>query len=718
MLWHHGLGRDSVQPQRTNNLRTAKEIVAMNEGEYRMSAQNTARMIIAALIVTGGLSVANLAAASPAERMWSRVPTSALDASADRLITPLRFESVVLRRAVLDGELSRAPHESAEDADLRAVVVPLPTPDGGFANFRVVESPIMEPGLAARFPQIRTYRGRGIDDPSATVRMDRTPHGFHAMVMSSAGSYFVDPYSRGDLDTHIVYNRADLVNSHEGVFSCGVASDELGGKTGGNTDSVELSGDSLRTYRLVVAATGEYTSFHGGTVLDGMSAIVTAINRVNQIYEREVAIRMVLVANNDLVVYTDGASDPYSNNSGYSMLGQNQSNLDAVIGSSNYDMGHVFSTGGGGIANLRAVCNNSYKAQGVTGLPNPVGDPFYVDYVAHEMGHQWGGNHTFNGSYGACSGGNRNPTTAYEPGSGSTIMAYAGICGSHNIQNFSDDYFHGASFSEIVAYSAGGVGSSCAEVTPTGNTPPVVEAGGSFTIPVSTPFALCGSAVDPDGDVLTYGWEEFDLGPAGHPNTPSGNAPIFRSFEPTDSPERLFPRTYDLVNNVQTKGEILPSYSRNLNFRLTARDNFSGGGGVGYDTTSLVVSDAGGPFVVTAPDTAVTWTGGTTQVVSWDVAGTDLAPINCDTVDIALSVDGGVSFPLTLLSETPNDGSQAVMMPDLQSATSRVRVSCHGHVFFDISNANFTLTGSDVHLFAEGTDSCGGGWGGWTSVVQ
>ena len=669
-------------------------------------------------MIVGGLSGGNLLAASPAERIWTHVPVSSLDPSADRLITPLRFESVRLNRATMDGELSRAPHESAEDADARALVVPLPTPEGGFANFKVVASPIMEPGLAARYPQIQTFRGQGIDDPSATVRLDQTPHGFHAMVMSSAGSYFIDPFSRGDVDTHIVYSRSDLVDPHSAVFSCGVSSDHGGGNSEGAIESFELSGASLRTYRLVVAATGEYTTYHGGTVIDGMAAIVTAINRVNQIYEREVAIRMVLVANNDLVVYANGATDPYSNNNGFSMLGQNQSNLDAVIGSANYDMGHVFSTGGGGVANLRAVCNNSYKAQGVTGLPSPVGDPFYVDYVAHEMGHQWGANHTFNGNSGGCGGGNRNPSTAYEPGSGSTIMAYAGLCSSHNIQNFSDDYFHGASFSEIVSYSTAGVGNSCAVETATGNSPPVVEAGDGFTIPVSTPFALCGSAVDPDGDVMTYGWEEFDLGPAGHPDTPSGNAPIFRSFDPANSSERLFPKASDLVNNVQTKGEILPSYARNLNFRLTVRDNLSGGGGVGYDTTSLVVSDAGGPFVVTAPDSAVTWTGGTTQVVTWDAAGTDLAPISCDSVDIALSLDGGWSFPMTLLSDTPNDGSQAVMMPDIQSNTSRVRVSCHGNVFFDISNANFTLTGSGGFVFSEGTDGCGGGWGSWTSVVQ
>ncbi len=651
-------------------------------------------------MIVGGFSGGDLLAASPAERIWSQAPASSLDPTADRAIIPLRFQPVILDRAALDAELRRAPNEMAENAQALAVVVPLPTPDGGIAYFRVVSSPIMEPELAARYPQIQTFRGQGIDDPSATVRMDRTLHGFHAMVMSSSGSYFVDPYARGDVDTHIVYSRSDLVNPHAGVFSCGVPSDQEGGGGEGTTEGMELSGASLRSYRLAVAATGEYTAFHGGTVPDGMAAIVTAINRVNQIYEREVAIRMMLVANNDLVVYTNGASDPYSNSNGYAMLGQNQSNLDAVIGSANYDMGHVFSTGGGGIANLRAVCNNSYKAQGVTGLPSPVGDPFYVDYVAHEMGHQWGANHTFNGNEGGVWW--RQPQPVHGLRAGQRINHH-GLCRplrhpttpSTSATTISTEPVSRKSSPTVRA----GVGNSCAAETATGNSPPLVEAGDAFTIPVSTPFALCGSAVDPDADVLTYGWEEFDLGPAGHPNTPSGNAPIFRSFDPVNSPERLFPKASDIVNNVQTKGEILPSYARNLNFRLTARDNLSGGGGVDFDTTSLAVSDAGGPFVVTSPDSAVTWTGGTTQVVSWDVAGTDLAPISCDSVDIALSLDGGWNFPLVLLSDTPNDGSQAVMMPDLQSATSRVRVSCHGNVFFDISNTNFTLTGSGAMFF-------------------
>jgi hypothetical protein len=391
--------------------------------------------------------------------------------------------------------------------------------------------------------------------------------------------------------------------------------------------------------------------------------------------------------------------------------------VDAVIGDANYDIGHVFSTGGGGIATLRVPCVTGSKARGVTGLPNPIGDPFYVDYVCHEMGHQWSANHTFNTNSSYCVG-QRVQQAAYEPGSGSTIMAYAGLCPPHNLQSLSDDYFHGHSQIEITNYSTFGSGNSCAVQTATGNTVPTVEAGPGHVIPISTPFALCGSAEDPDGDGLTYGWEEFDLGPAGHPDFPTGNAPIFRSFDPAPTGERIFPRPFDLVYNTHTIGEILPSYSRTMLFRLFVRDNRSGGGGVAWDYTTVQVSDAGGPFLVTSPNTGVTWAGGSSQVVSWDVANTDLAPISCSAVDIALSMDRGWSFPITLVAGTPNDGSEAVDLPDLATNQARIRVSCSDGVFFDFSDVDFTLTGTEEMVFATGMDGCGEGMSAWSDVVQ
>lgn len=464
-----------------------------------------------------------------------------------------------------------------------------------------------------------------------------------------------------------------------------------------------------------MAATGEYTSFHGGTVPQGMAAIVTAMNRVSGIYERDVAIRMTLVANNDLVVYTNASTDPYTNNNGFTMLGQNQANLDAVIGSANYDIGHVFSTGGGGVAWLGVPCLSGQKASGVTGLPNPIGDPYYVDFVAHEMGHQWGANHTFNGTTGACSGGNRWGPTAYEPGSGSTIMAYAGICAPQNLQIYSDDYFHRVSLDEIVSYSTAGSGNTCAVVTSTGNAAPIVDAGQSYTIPASTPFALTGSATDPNGHPLTYCWEEFDKGPAGHPNTPSGNAPTFRSFDPVTSSTRSFPKISDLVNNTQTIGEKLPTYSRTMNFKLTVRDNQANGGGVDDDVMTVEVVDTTGPFLVTAPNTIVTWTGSGPHSVAWDVAGTAAAPIGCGLVDILLSTNGGVTFSEILVSETPNDGSEGVFPVVTDTTAARVKVACSDNIFFDISNQSFTIVGAHGLIFSDDFES--GNTGAWSAAT-
>lgn len=633
------------------------------------------------------------------EVLWREADASLSRAASEREILPDRGRVARLDTAALESLLERVPLEIlGEGADRSGgEILSLPLPEGGFERFLVVESPIMEPALAAKFPEIRTYRGQGVDDPSATVRFDRTPAGFHAAVRSPRGSYFIDPYSRVAPDHVVVYRPRELRRTDS--FQCAVT-EKVRHSTDGAPREAGRSGETLRTYRLAVAATGEYTAFHGGTVPAGQAAIVTAMNRVNGIYEEEAAIRMVLVANNDLLVYTNPATDPYSNDNGSAMLGQNQANVDAVIGSANYDIGHVFSTGGGGIASLGVPCRTGVKARGVTGLGAPVNDPFWVDFVAHEMGHQWAGNHTFNGSDGNCAGGNRNGPTAYEPGSGSTIQAYAGICGSQNLQSNSDDYFHGISLDEIVAYSTTGSGNNCPATSATGNQPPTVEAGSSFTIPLDTPFELCGSGSDPDVDPLTFTWEQFDLGPAGAPDSPVAGAPIFRSWPGTASPCRTFPRKTDLVAGTETIGELLPTYARTLTFRITARDNRSGGGGIADDSTTLTVSDAAGPFRVTSQSSPGSVAEGSAQSVTWDVAGTDQAPVSCSAVDIRLSEDGGFTFPTLLAAGVANDGAQSVNLPDEAVTAARVEVRCSDNVFFDISDVDFGIGIAEVSIVA------------------
>lgn len=639
-----------------------------------------------------GIAIKQQQLFAQANYVWSDIPQVSSKSSDLKRTMPLKYRSLNLNLNSLRNILQSAPFEFTDRAVSSPLFIELPKPDGSMSKFYVTEYSMMEPGLAAQFPEIKTYNVKGIDDPYAVGKIDVTAFGFHGMILTPNGDYFIDPVSinNGNTEDYLSYFKSDYKDNQS--FEC-LVNEATENSDLFNSYQSDLTGQQLRTYRLACAATGEYTAVFGGTVNLGQAAIVVAINRVNGVYERDFSVRMTLIANNNLLVYTNSATDPYTNNNGSTMLGQNQTNITTVIGTANFDFGHVFSTGGGGVAGLGVICSSTNKARGVTGLPNPVGDPFYIDYVAHEMGHQFGANHTFNSVTSSCGGGNRSSANAYEPGSGTTIMAYAGICGADDLQPNSDDHFHANSVSAIIAYTQTGGGNSCPVTTNTGNTPPTVSVpAGGFTIPINTPFELTGSATDTENpNSLTYCWEEYDLGPSGSPNSPSGNAPIFRSFSPVISPSRTFPKTSDLLNNTQTIGEILPSYTRNLSFRLTVRDNNAGGGGINYNSISFSVSSVAGPFLVTQPNTNVNWNSGS-QTVSWNVANTNSAPVNCTNVNIKLSTDGGYTFPITLISGTVNDGSETVNIPGISTTTARIKVESAGNVFFDISNTNFSIT--------------------------
>lgn len=638
---------------------------------------------------------ANRAAADP---VWSLI--DALPNDRPLRVNGIRaqkFKSVEIRPAALRNLLAAAPSERVYSPKTSPAVISLPMPDGGLARFRFVESPVMAPELAAKFPEIKTYLGEGLDDPQATVRFDLTPAGLHAQILSPNGTVYIDPAFRGEDQFHTSYFKRDYVRSPDG-FQCLLEEDAAAGRgtaaltsgsSGGNV-ALARSGASLRTYRLAVAATGEYTAYHGGTVTAGMAAIVTAVNRVTGVYETELAIRLVLVANNELLVYTNGNTDPFANGTPSSLLTQNQSTIDSIIGSANYDIGHVFSTAGGGLAGLGVVCVGGQKARGETGNSAPIGDAFYIDYVAHEMGHQFGADHTFNSSTSNCGGGNRNASTAYEPGSGSTIMAYAGICGSDDLQPHSDPYFHSISFDEILNYSTASSGNSCAVITATGNTAPIVSAGANYSIPQNTPFTLTATGSDPDGDPITFGWEERDLGASTTLGAvDNGSSPLFRSWNPTTNPSRTFPRLLNLLNNSLPVGEVMPTTTRTMNFRVTARDNRAGGGGVSTADMQVSVSAAAGPFQVTSHNSGGTFSG--FQTVTWNVAGTTAAPINTSSVNILLSTNGGLTFPITLAGATANDGSELVLFPNITASAARIKVEAVDNIYFDVCNANFTI---------------------------
>jgi reprolysin-like metallo-peptidase family M12B len=683
------------------------------------------RLVASFVVIAVGAAAASATAGGAVFRDLPAESVAALPARPETSNPPLprHFRALEVDVDALEAQLALAPPERSASPGAPPLVLVLPYPDGTDQRFRVEESSILEPELQAKFPELRTFVAQGIDDPSATARLSLTPLGFHAMVLATSGTVFIDPYARWDARYALSYWKHDGRSASGAPFRCEVHGDAVGDEPlegfaaeAAPPQIAAASGTQLRTYRLALAGTVEYTTAvcapNPAAVSCGLAAMVVSMNRVVGVYEREVAIRMVLVANNNLVVYTT-APDPYTNNNCSTMLGENVTNLNSVIGSANYDVGHVFSTNGGGVASLNVPCTAN-KARGCTGTSTPSGDGFDIDYVAHEMGHQFGGQHSFNGTTSNCGGGNRSASSAYEPGSGSTIMAYAGICGAEDLQPHSDDTFHVRSFDQIVAFSTGATGGSCPVVTSTGNTPPTVNAGAAYTIPKQTPFTLTGSATDPDPDTLTYMWEEFDLGTAAPPNDDvAATRPIFRSFVPLSVPSRTFPRWSDILGNTATLGESMSTRNRTMTFRMTARDNRSGGGGVDYASTTVTINAAAGPFVVTQPNTAVSWTGGTTESVTWNVAGTDTAPISCANVRIDLSTDGGANFATTVLASTANDGSEAVTVPNTPTTQARLQVSCVGNVFFDVGNANFTIVagGPPNPIFADGfEDGTTGAW--------
>jgi trimeric autotransporter adhesin len=635
-------------------------------------------------------------------------------------------------------------------------------------------------------------------------------------------------------------------------------------------------GNQLRTYRLALLTDPAYATYFGGSA-NVTAAKVTLINRVTQIYEYDTSIRLVLIASNDALnldtaAQFSGANGPCGGTACFpapsvsctgATLTRNRQVIGLLVGASNFDIGHIaVGAGGGGVASLGVVGGNN-KAQGCTGLPTPVGDLFAVDYVAHEMGHQFSGNHTFNGTVGSCSGGNRSAANSVEPGSGSSVMAYAGICGTDDLQPHSDPYWSQRSFDEITTYTSGAesnisevqqaaitglttdgqqfvlryAGSDSAPivrgvsfttagiqtaiqaiagwpaggtatvsaltdtgftvtfggslagvnvsqlqflnctggcsgylgeiakggltarggtVTATSNLAPAVTVPASFTIPVRTPFALTGSATDTAGDIVTYMWEQNDRAAAAGTSLISNtklDGPLFRQFgvraevtaagtllynSPGENavntnPTRVFPDLVQiLANNTNAEtgscpaastpptaaeidcfSEFLPTAayvgfvtngtpSPSLNFKLTARD---GKGGVGSASTNLVLAPTAGPFLVTSPNTAVTLDGQSNQTVTWAVANTNVAPVNTANVKISLSTDGGLTYPTVLAASAPNTGSRSVLLPNVASTMARIKIEAVGNIFFDVSNANFTikLTGD---LNSDGVVNC------------
>lgn len=598
-------------------------------------------------------------------------------------------------------------------------VITLPNADGQLEQFEVVEGSNFEPALQAQFPGIRAFSGRGLTDKFATLKLSISPQGIQTMVSrADREDEFMEPYSQ-DHSVYAVYRSQRKTGQLP--WTCSTVDQRV--VTGLNQQVANLnlgarSGGDLKTMRLAQSVTAEYSNYFGATSASQVSLVLAAINatltRCNGVYEKDLALHLNLIPNTTSVIYYNASTDPYSAaaaGSGGAWNNELQSTLTSVIGDANYDIGHLFgASGGGGNAGCIGCVCGSGKGSGFTspGDGVPQGDNFDIDYVVHEVGHQLGANHTFSMS-------NEGTGVNKEVGSGITIMGYAGIT-SQDVAPHSIAIYHQASIAQIQANLATKTCPVTTSIT-ANNATPVVAAVSNYTIPKSTPFALTGSATDANaGDVLTYCWEQNNnasssqTGASSVASATKASGPNWISFMPTTSPTRYFPKLATILAGGQVSGpltggdanantEALSSVARTLNFRLTVRDNapFSSTAPVSVGQTSftdmvVTVSSASGPFAVSAPNTAVSWAGGSSQTITWSVASTTAAPVSCANVKISLSTDGGQTFPTVLSASTPNDGTEALTIPNTPSATARIKIEAVGNIFFDISNTNFTIT--------------------------
>lgn len=696
---------------------------------------NLFRVSFCLLLAVGFLQLSFVSAQSLTKNnaIWQKMDEKNIGSRGQRHLNPEKYSVFKMNRAELDKVLKDAPVEFSGEARTKNIILTVPKPDGTTTRFRIEDSPVLSPAIAAQFPNIKTYQGYGIDEPQTTARFDWTDTGFRGYIMAEEGTYSIDPYQTNDQENYIVFYKHQYGNPTR-QFHC-----KLDEALSGEKDMLDSSvkpydffadfahGNQVRTYRLAISTTGEYTNFFrqsGDTDAQAQerafNAVTTSVNRIIAVYRKELSVSFTLVSGTNLVYPTTTETPAnYANNGSSSDLNQNQTNVDSIIGNANYDVAHLFETVDSGIAGLGVVCATGNKARGLSGQPTPLGEGFDVDYVAHEMGHQFNANHTFN-STANC---NNSPAIARrEPGSAVTIMGYAGICSStSNVQRNSIDTFHVYNLTEIIPFITTGGGSACGTVAGT-NAPPVVAALSNYTIPFNTPFSLTASATDADNDPLTYNWEQNDpsASASSYPNTVDDDdvslvfRPGFRSYLPTIGATRTFPSLTYILNNANEApvtfsgtspvgsicaatcitGEDLPSAARTMNFRVTVRD---GKGGISDQGTVLTVVNTTTPFTVNEPST---WTANSTATVTWNVSGTNAAPISAANVKISLSTDGGLTFPTVLSASTANDGSETITVPNTPSVTARIKVEAVGNIFFDISNSNFTINAPQNPNFA------------------
>jgi len=574
----------------------------------------------------------------------------------------------------------------AEDGAL----IILPTASGSFIELKLQENQTMAEGLKEDFPGIRTFDALPLEYGNTWGKVEVSANGFRAMIFSPGNpTLYIDPLFYPAPNAYIVYPQDKFITDK--IFHCHVGMEEMNAQFDEAKAGEPYNECLLKTFRIAIAATGEYTSYHGG-VNGALAAMATSMNRINGLYGRDFGVNFTIIEDNDDIIFTNQDTDPYNGNLPND-IDTNQDVINGTIGLENYDIGHlVDGTNNGGLAQLNTVCVSTAARAATSSFP-PLGDPFDIRVLAHEMGHQFSATHTQNNN---C---NRSNNTAVEPGSGSTPMSYAAIC-PPNVQNFTDDYFHGRSMEQI---GPNADLSGCPVYTEIENTAPIIDElpEGLIFIPVSTPFSLAANATDLEGDTLTYCWEQIDNEVSPQPPLASSiDGPSFRSRQPSLDSVRYFPSLASLVSNGPFTWEVLPSVERQMNFRVTVRDNSPVAGCTQYDDVTIQTVSSAGPFEVIYPsDPGIVWQPFTEETILWDVANTDASPINAETVNIWLSTNNGFDFPILLAEDVPNIGSYALEVPNLPTTIAKIMIQNSQGTFFDVSNSNFDIIGFENGFF-------------------
>ncbi|MGK0364534.1 MAG: hypothetical protein ACI85O_001591, partial [Saprospiraceae bacterium] len=600
---------------------------------------------------------------------------------------PSNFQAYNLNVPELTEALADAPERFAHINS--EVAISLPQADGTLAHFQVYKSSIFSEYLAKKYPNLSSFHLQNVDNQKITAKLNITSHGIYALIFHpQKGLTYLEPYSRNNENYYIVYKAKDLGTTEQHAeFSCNVTQ-ELNIEEENKLVQVVAPDCLLRKYRLCISATGEYTQWHGGTVTDAMEKIMVLTANTNLVFEQETGVTFELVDNNDQMIFTNPATDPFTNDNKFLLLNENQTATDNIIGIGNYDLGIVLGIVGGGVAQLKSVCSNN-KAQSSAGSTwSPEGYPLEATFI-HELGHKFGATHSFNNS---CNN-NRVNSTAFETGSGSTLMSYAGAC-APSVTYPRDFYFHTGNLNQILTFIQFDLLNNCGEIIPLGNVPPDAFAGADRNLPVGIPFELTGTSSNPDDSPQRFNWEQIDNQIANAPPTGNNGAgPAFRSFPAKDTPVRTFPKIECLLNPASSncEWEVLPDVTRNMTFTFTAFDATEGAGCWASDNLSLIFVEREEDFAVEYPNGGENFTPNQNINVQWNTGETDLAPVNCLFVDVLLSTDGGRNFSMTLAEGIPNTGLANLQLPNIVSETCRIKIKGHDNYFFDFSDDNFTI---------------------------